>query len=86
MVFRFGTWRTSDLGEEGRDGAYVAVDKWGVALINGSVDPGRRRFNLAHELGHHLFADAYAPGDDLASERDGAVDQRLRGPSVTPAR
>lgn len=49
------------LGEEGRDGAYVAVDKWGVALVNGDVDPGRRRFNLAHELGHHLFADAYAP-------------------------
>ncbi|MGQ0520506.1 MAG: helix-turn-helix domain-containing protein [Actinomycetota bacterium] len=50
-----------DLGEEGRDGAHVAVEKWGVALINGSIDPGRRRFNLAHELGHHLFADAYAP-------------------------
>jgi Zn-dependent peptidase ImmA (M78 family)/DNA-binding XRE family transcriptional regulator len=50
-----------DLSEEGRDGAYVAVDTWGVALINGAIDPGRRRFNLAHELGHHLFADAYAP-------------------------
>lgn len=50
-----------DLGAEGRDGAYVAVDRWGVAIVNGSVDPGRRRFNLAHELGHHLFADAYAP-------------------------
>lgn len=50
-----------DLGEEGRDGAYVAIDRWGVALINGHGDPGRRRFNLAHELGHHLFADAYAP-------------------------
>lgn len=50
-----------DLGEEGRDGAYVAVDSWGVALVNGHIDPGRRRFNLAHELGHHLFADAYAP-------------------------
>jgi Zn-dependent peptidase ImmA (M78 family)/transcriptional regulator with XRE-family HTH domain len=49
------------LGDEGRDGAYVAVDNWGVALINGAVDPGRRRFNLAHELGHHVFADAYAP-------------------------
>ena len=42
-----------DLGQEGRDGAYVAVDRWGVALINGAADPGRRRFNLAHELGHH---------------------------------
>ena len=50
-----------ELGEEGRDAAYVAVDRWGVALVNGSVDPERRRFNLAHELGHHLFEDAYAP-------------------------
>jgi Zn-dependent peptidase ImmA (M78 family) len=50
-----------NLGPEGRDGAYVAVDKWGIALINSHLDPGRRRFNLAHELGHHLFADAYAP-------------------------
>lgn len=50
-----------DLGDEGRDAAHVAVDPWGVGLINGSVDPGRRRFNLAHELGHHLFSDAYAP-------------------------
>ncbi len=50
-----------DLGEEGGDGAYVAVEKWGVAVINGHTDPGRRRFSLAHELGHHLFADAYAP-------------------------
>ncbi|CAN5223641.1 hypothetical protein BH23ACT9_BH23ACT9_26930 [soil metagenome] len=49
-----------ELGDEGRDAAYVAVDEWGVALINGSVNPGRRRFNLAHELGHHVFADAYA--------------------------
>lgn len=50
-----------DLGPDGRDGAYVAVERWGVAVVNGSTDPGRRRFNLAHELGHHLFADAYAP-------------------------
>jgi Zn-dependent peptidase ImmA (M78 family)/DNA-binding XRE family transcriptional regulator len=50
-----------DLGDEGRDGAYVTVETWGVALINGFTDPGRRRFSLAHELGHHLFEDAYAP-------------------------
>lgn len=49
------------LGDDGRDAAYVSADHWGVALVNGSVDPGRRRFNLAHELGHHVFADAYAP-------------------------
>ncbi len=50
-----------ELGDAGRDGAYVRADHWGVALVNGSVDPGRRRFNLAHELGHHVFDDAYAP-------------------------
>ncbi len=50
-----------NLGEAAGDAAYVALDTSGVALINGAVDPGRRRFNLAHELAHHLFADAYAP-------------------------
>lgn len=49
------------LGEEGRDASYVSIDRWGVAAINGDADPGRRRFNLAHEFGHHVFADAYAP-------------------------
>jgi Zn-dependent peptidase ImmA (M78 family)/transcriptional regulator with XRE-family HTH domain len=59
-----------DLGETGGDGAYVEVGNLGVTLLNGQVDAGRRRFNLAHELGHHLFGDAYAPevtigtGDD----------------------
>jgi len=52
---------SQNLGDEEGDAAYVAVDRCGVALINGSVDPGRRRFNLAHEVGHHVFADAYAP-------------------------
>lgn len=50
-----------DLGPSGGDAAYVEVENLGVALINGHIDPGRRRFNLAHELGHHLFGDAYAP-------------------------
>ncbi len=31
----------------------------GVALVNGTADPGRRRFDLAHEFGHHLLADEY---------------------------
>lgn len=43
------------------DGAYVRLeDSWGVALVNGLRPSGRRRFTLAHELGHHLFDDAYA--------------------------
>ncbi len=31
----------------------------GVAIINGHADPGRRRSNLVHELGHHLIGDAF---------------------------
>lgn len=50
-----------DLGPTGGDGAYVSVNRWGVSVVNGAIGPGRRRFNLAHELGHHLFDDAYAP-------------------------
>lgn len=52
---------SQDLGKTGKDAAYVEVANLGVALINGHADPGHRRFNLAHELGHHLVGDAYAP-------------------------
>jgi Zn-dependent peptidase ImmA (M78 family)/transcriptional regulator with XRE-family HTH domain len=48
------------LGEASADGAYAEVDGLGVAVVNGEIDPGRRRHTLAHELGHHLFGDAYS--------------------------
>ena len=59
-----------DLGRSGGDAAYVAVGDLGVAVINGAIDPGRRRFNLAHELGHHVFQDAYAPEVGLSPQDD----------------
>jgi len=49
------------LGPDAGDAAYVEVGDLGVAVINGTADPGRRRFSLAHELGHHLTGDAYEP-------------------------
>lgn len=58
------------LGEEGGDAAYVEVEGWGVALINGSLQPGRRRFSLAHELGHHMIGDAYSPDVEIRGDRD----------------
>jgi Zn-dependent peptidase ImmA (M78 family)/DNA-binding XRE family transcriptional regulator len=57
------------LGPDAGDAAYVEVGTFGVAVINGTTDPGRRRFSLAHELGHHLTGDAYEP-----SPRLGALD------------
>jgi len=57
-----------DLSEGGGDAAYVAVGDVGVAVINGALEPGRRRFNLAHELGHHVFQDAYAPEVGLSPQ------------------
>ena len=59
-----------DLGKSGGDAAYVAVGDLGVAVINGALEPGRRRFNLAHELGHHVFQDAYAPEVGLSPQDD----------------
>jgi Zn-dependent peptidase ImmA (M78 family)/transcriptional regulator with XRE-family HTH domain len=56
-----------DVEADGGDAAYVSLGDWGVALINGAIDPGRRRFNLAHELGHFLFDDAYGPEISIAS-------------------
>jgi Zn-dependent peptidase ImmA (M78 family)/transcriptional regulator with XRE-family HTH domain len=55
------------LGPDAGDAAYVGVGKVGVAVINGTADPGRRRFSLAHELGHHLTGDAYEPSPRLGA-------------------
>jgi len=55
------------LGPDAGDAAYVDVGKVGVAVINGTADPGRRRFSLAHELGHHLTGDAYEPSPGLGA-------------------
>lgn len=58
-------WFSLRLGEL-HDGACVELDdgaggrRLGVAVINGDQDAGRRRWTLAHELGHYLVADAYA--------------------------
>ena len=49
------------LGPDSGDAAYVQVNDLGVAVVNGTTDPGRRRFSLAHELGHHVVGDAYEP-------------------------
>ena len=58
-----------DLGRSGGDAAYVSLsERLGVAVVNGAMEPGRRRFNLAHELGHHLFGDAYAPEVGLSPQ------------------
>ncbi|MBI3687920.1 MAG: ImmA/IrrE family metallo-endopeptidase [Actinobacteria bacterium] len=59
-----------DLGPSVIDGGYVRLDSFGVALVNGTADPGRRRFNLAHELGHHLLADEYTADFGLGTTRD----------------
>jgi len=48
------------LGQAAADGAYAEVDGLGVAIINGAIDSGHRRHTLVHELGHHLFGDAYS--------------------------
>ena len=55
------------LGPDAGDAAYVEVGSLGVAVINGTTNSGRRRFSLAHELGHHLAGDAYEPSPRLSA-------------------
>jgi Zn-dependent peptidase ImmA (M78 family)/DNA-binding XRE family transcriptional regulator len=59
-----------DLGPSVIDGGYVRLGEIGVALVNGTVDAGRRRFTLAHELGHHLVADEYTVDFGVGAARD----------------
>jgi len=52
------------------DGAYVALDGGGVVVLNGAQAAGRRRFTLAHELGHHVFHDEYSTDRWQGASRD----------------
>jgi Zn-dependent peptidase ImmA (M78 family)/DNA-binding XRE family transcriptional regulator len=68
---RLGLYVVSlDLGTDLPDGAYVAIEGAGATVINGSHDAGRRRFTLAHELGHHVMADEYATDWSLIEGTD----------------
>jgi transcriptional regulator with XRE-family HTH domain/Zn-dependent peptidase ImmA (M78 family) len=64
------------------DGASMLLDELdglGVAVIGGQADPGRRRSTAAHELGHHLFGDAYSSDVGVsASDRERAIDAFAR--------
>jgi Zn-dependent peptidase ImmA (M78 family)/transcriptional regulator with XRE-family HTH domain len=59
------------------DGASLLDERFGVAVIGGRAEPGRRRFTAAHELGHHLLGDAYTSDLGVATssdEREAVVD------------
>ena len=49
-----------EFGEHRADGASVMLRRGAVAVVNGSLQTGRRRLTLAHEMGHCLFGDAYS--------------------------
>lgn len=62
-----------DFGANVVDGAYVRVGDMGVAVVNGQAEAGRRRFTVAHELGHHLLGDEHSTDfaiGELAEERE----------------
>ncbi len=60
--------------DEPVEGLYLALERGGVALVNGGLDSGRRRFTLAHELGHHVLADEYSADFDVSA----GIDERER--------
>jgi Zn-dependent peptidase ImmA (M78 family)/transcriptional regulator with XRE-family HTH domain len=43
---------------------------FGVAVVSSLQEPGRRRFTVAHELGHHLLGDEYSSDVGVAAGRD----------------
>lgn len=55
---RLGLCSVAENGPTGApDGMYRSLGTLGIAWIQGTLDPGRRRFTLAHEIGHHVFQD-----------------------------
>ncbi|SEO18841.1 helix-turn-helix domain-containing protein [Actinacidiphila rubida] len=56
--------------EESGEGASLLQDGYGVAVVSGEPQPGRRRWTAAHELGHHLLQDEYHSDAGVAAGRD----------------
>lgn len=58
------------VGSDDFDGAYAALESGGLCLVAADSDAGRKRFTLAHELGHHVFADEYATDIAITESSD----------------
>lgn len=52
------------------DGASMDCGGYGVAVIAGRAEPGRRRATAAHELGHFVSGDAYSSDIGVADRSD----------------
>jgi Zn-dependent peptidase ImmA (M78 family)/transcriptional regulator with XRE-family HTH domain len=75
LVESFGLFAFSADLPEGLNGSYVSLGEGGVALVNGNDRSGRRRFTLAHELGHYYLDDEYSTDWHVAtSHREGVLD------------
>ncbi|BBA99661.1 hypothetical protein RVR_6378 [Actinacidiphila reveromycinica] len=68
VLERFGLYLT--VVDESGEGASLLQDGYGVAVISGEPQPGRRRWTAAHELGHHLLQDEYHSDAGVAAGRD----------------
>jgi Zn-dependent peptidase ImmA (M78 family)/DNA-binding XRE family transcriptional regulator len=66
-----------DLGVESADAATVQLRNGAVSLVNGSLNVGRRRLALAHELGHFLVADEYTVDWRVAQNQNSDVRENL---------
>jgi len=66
LVFSIG------LGPDTADAASILLRSGGIAVVNGSMQLGRRRMAAAHELGHHLFADEYVVDWRVATDAGSA--------------
>nr|WP_262928356.1 XRE family transcriptional regulator [Streptomyces sp. CBMA29] len=68
VVERLGLYLT--VVDEAAEGASLLCDGYGVAVISGRLDPGRRRWTAAHELGHHLLQDAHHSDAGVSASRE----------------
>lgn len=56
--------------DQDAEGASRLLDQFGVAVVGGRRDPGRRRWTAVHELGHHLLQDEYHSDAGVAASKD----------------
>jgi Zn-dependent peptidase ImmA (M78 family) len=65
----------ADLGA-GVSGLLVASSQGAQICVNETDHPKRRRFTIAHEVGHHVLRHQFTPGEHVHVDRGNFISQR----------
>ncbi len=85
LAWLAGSLHIEEGGLDTAEGSLVASEKGGVIRVNHRSSPGRKRFTVAHEIGHRVVHGTSIHSDSLRQLRQWTGDTREREANVFAA-